>query len=257
MTGWRRDLAAAAAVEAAAGFAAAAWVNAAGEAQDMWMVFAACTVAAAASDMVLVPGVVWRRGSPMAMTLLGRFAAALGTMVAAVIAGVWAAITLFGVVVPALSIALSSVVVPALSMTGVRVDGLAVVVGASILVAGAVAGLGAALADAANARPGIVRARVRSHVMGGVAGAALVSALSLVAAAGGTPSAPWRPLLVLAPITLMLGGGLRHAMMARDAVRTATALAGPAPLMARTLACCAVCTALGVAAMLAPALPPH
>lgn len=241
MTGWRRDLLAAAAVEAAAGFAAAAWVNALGDGHQPVAVFASCTLAAAAADMVLVPGCVWRGGPRVAVRLLVRMVAALAAMATAVVIGVWVtfALLVFG------SIPLSFG-----DQTG---EGGAFVLAVPFLTAGAVAGLGAAWADRAKIRPGIVRARYRSHMTGGIAGVVLVSALALASGFGGVAETTWRPLLVLAPVTLVLGGSLRHALMARDAVRTSTALADSRPLVAPTLACCAICTTAGIAAILAPA----
>ncbi len=64
---------------------------------------------------------------------------------------------------------------------------------------------------------------------------------------------PWWPLLVLAPVVLVLGSGIHNALMARDAVRTGTALADPGPIARRAAACCALCLALAAAAALVPA----
>ena len=241
MTGWRRDLAAAAAVEVAAGFAAAAWVNALGEGHQPVTVFTACTLAAGVADMVLVPGCLWQRGPRVVVRLLARIIAAAATVAMAVVLAIWMAVAL---------LAFGSMVV---SAGDLPLDGGAFVVGVAFLSGGAVAGFGAGLAERAKIRPGIVQARYWSHVTGGLAGAVLVSALALASGFGGAaPATAWRPLLVLAPVTLVLAGGLRHALMARDAVQTATALADPGPLLTPTLACSAICTTLGVAALLAP-----
>lgn len=216
MTGWRRDLLAAAAVEAAAGFAAAAWANALGDGHRPVAVFAACTLAAAAADMVLVPGCVWQRGPRAVVRLLARMVGAVATVATAVIVGIWMTFAL---------LAFGSM---ALSFGDLTLDVGDFVLTVPFLSAGAVAGLGAALAERAKARPGIVRGRCRSHLTGGTAGVVLVLALALASGFGvTTPPAAWRSLLVLAPVTLVLGGGVRHTLMARDAVQTATTLADP------------------------------
>ena len=123
-------------------------------------------------------------------------------------------------------------------------------------VGGTLAGLGAALADRVDAQPGIVRARIRSNVAGGIAGVVLVLALAIASGFGsGAQSQPdtWWPLMLLVPTVLVIGGGVRHALMARDAVRTGAALAIPGPMVQTALACCGACLILAAAAAFAPA----
>ena len=122
------------------------------------------------------------------------------------------------------------------------------------LVAGTLAGLGAALADLVDAQPGIVRAQIRSHVAGGIAGVLLALTLAIASGFGsGAQSQPdiWWPLTVLMPTVLVIGGGVRHALMARDAERTGAALAIPGRMVQTALACCGACTILAAAAAFA------
>ncbi len=92
-----------------------------------------------------------------------------------------------------------------------------------------------------------MKARWASHLVGGVAGVLLVLAVALMPVLGDTTRSqtdPWWPLLILAPVVLVLGSFIHNALMARDAVRTGTALADAGPIAGRTAACCALCLAL-------------
>ena len=232
-------------VEAACGLAAAAWINASGNGHQPVAVFVGCTLAAATADVVLVPGCVWVRRRVLLRLLCRAFAAAF-TLVAAVWVAIWSMVPLF---------ALGSVAIGTSFATdtwnGVQMAMLAV----PFAVGGTLAGLGAALADRVDAQPGIIRARIRSHVAGGIAGVSLVLALAIASGLGsGVPSQPdtWWPLMVLMPTVLVIGSGVRHALMARDAERTGEALAIPGRMVQAALACCGACATLAAAAF-APA----
>ena len=244
MTGWRQPLFAAALVEAACGLAAAAWINASDNGHQPVAVFVGCTLAAATADMVLVPGCVWVRRRVL-LRLLCRALAAASTLVAAVWLAIWSMVPLF---------ALGSVAIGTSFGNDTWNDVQTAMLAVPFLVAGTLAGLGAALADLVDAQPGIVRAQIRSHVAGGIAGVLLVLTLAIASGFGsGAQSQPdiWWPLTVLMPTVLVIGGGVRHALMARDAERTGAALAIPGRMVQTALACCGACTILAAAAAFA------
>ena len=233
-------------VEAACGLAAAAWINASGNGHQPVAVFVGCTLAAATADVVLVPGCVWVRRRVLLRLLCRAFAAAF-TLVAAVWVAIWSMVPLF---------ALGSVAIGTSFGTdtwnGVQMAMLAV----PFAVGGTLAGLGAALADRVDAQPGIVQARIRSNVAGGIAGVVLVLAMATASGFGsGAQSQPdtWWPLMVLMPLVLLIGGSFRHALMARDSVRTGAALAIPGPMVQAAMVCCGACAILAAAAAFAPA----
>ena len=231
MTGTRRALLAAAAVEAAAGVLAALIANAWGDGHSGDVVFATCTAGAAIADMVLVPGWVWAPYPSVPLRLLRRAVLAVLTVVAAI----WTALLLLAFGNLAFQVPWQNVYIIA-------------TLGVVFLAAGAVAGLGAKIAEIWDKRLGLVQ----THVAGGMAGVLLVSALAATAGTmapgGDPPSSFWWPLFVLAPLTLMLGGGIRNVLIARDAMRAGTALADPGPMAGRVVASCALCLALAVAA---------
>ena len=247
MTGWRHHpLFAAALVEAACGLTAAAWINASNNGHQPVAVFVGCTLAAATADMVLVPGCVWVRRRVL-LRLLCRAVAAAAILVAAVWVAIWSMVPVFALGSVAIGTSFGNE-----TWNNVHTAMLAV----PFAVGGTLAGLGAALADRVDAQPGIVRARIRSHVAGGIAGVVLVLALAIASGFGsGAPSQPdtWWPLMVMLPAVLFIGGGIRHALMARDAVRTGAALAIPGPMVQTALACCGACAILAAAAAFAPA----
>ena len=240
MTRWRRALVAGAAVEAAAGVLAACMANALGGGRDPETVFAACTVAVAAAHMVLVPGWIGAPRPSVPVRLLRRT--------------ILAVLTILGAICAALAVLSVYRIMP--SSPSFRLPGALLYV-LPFVAAGAAAGLGAMAAETWDRRPGIVQARWRAHVAGGVTGVLLVLALATLADMTNLAAQPdprtWWPLMVLVPAVLVLGGGVHNALIARDAVRTGTELADPGPMAARTAACCAVCLVLAAVTSLVSA----
>ena len=198
---------------AVAGFAAQSQYNVIGE-----DTFIAVALTVAVLDVVVVPAWLWRRGRPGIGPLSARLAIAFGALPGAVIAGflvLWA----------------GSLVWPQL-IGGSKPVGTFLLFGTMFAVAGAVVGVGAALAQVADAETRSGRApagRVRSHVMGGVLGLGVVFAIKAAANAAGWPG--W--VLLAPPLMLVLGGLPHNASVLRDTIRLGRAMPDRAPMLQR------------------------
>lgn len=215
-------LAAAAMTEAAAGLVVAGLA-----AQARWSFIGDGTLitavlAVALVDAVLVPGWVWRRERPGIKPLSARLVIAVGALPVAVATGIATGFILSKTL---------DLIRPEL----LGVPGLAlgfVLFGVMFTTAGAVVGLGAALAQVADAETWSGRSpagRVRSHVIGGVLGVGVFLAVTAMANAAGRPG--WSPLAL--PLMLLLGGLPHNAMVLRDTARLGRAMPDKAPMIRR------------------------
>ena len=235
-------LAAAAAVEAASGLLAASVAIALGHGHDVVSAFVACTVAAALADAVLVPGWVWVPGPFAPWPLLRRAGIAVATLPVAAILGLYAFVP-FVMIFAALELGSLSAVLFALCFaTG-----------------GAVAGLGAAGAQAADGRTGAavpLAARMRSHVAGGAAGVLPIILASYVVGVDAqtqtaAESGRWWLLLILGPMGIVVGGLPHNLLVVRGAARRGH---GPPPaqtMLRRVAGYCAVASLAALAAIVA------
>ena len=233
---WRGALAAAVAGELAAGILAGAVASRTDPGDRPVMFFAVCAFVAGLADMAMIPGWLWAPERLAPWTLLFRGLASFITLGFACLIGL--AVAFLG---------------------GISLAGYSWLAGAGFVAcfaaAGAAAGLGAKQGELLDRRPGMVRGRLTSHLVGGVAGtlivleaAALVSPYHEPVRGGVYPLGPWWSWL-LAPGALALGGGLHHWLLARDAARAGTA-PPPVPLIRRRAAMlCGGCVALSAVVM--------
>ena len=243
------------ALAAAAGVAAAAClgriIRVFGAGDILSAIFVASALAAALVDVGLVPGWVWGRGRFQVGAVVARVVIAGVALALAVVASVIGALVVSSIVGAVMSIFLTE-------PGSAGAWGMGLFFPSVFAAAGAVVGLGAAVAQAVDRRAGpdpFPHGRTRSHAVGGVAALFLVIGV-LVAVSilqSRFPAVPEWTMLLALPLVLVLGGLSHNALVLRDAVRGGGRMPEGGVALRRA-ALCATVMVVGGAGLLVTAL---